>query len=364
VGGISRHFHALSATITVFNQEKQMSELGAAMSSNGEPLFEAFLNRHDDNAWREIISRLLPSIHEVDRTATEIWFHFFPLALLRALQQADDPEQLARKLLLEGKYLLKDQIDSSHEFFYGDRYWPQVKAAVSELAASASSHASLDLAAQIRRVAEGVASLEKVDESLVVGITAVAFMTLQQVGAEAFRASSSTMRKPSTRSPEQILKARRRDDKQGLFGFINPDRIFTITFSENDPGNSFKLINTQHVTTAAANDKRDFHSHEPRCVVGEGPIPVQCRSAACGTCWVGVLGGAEKLSAVADLEWRKIKEFGYIDTEEPRPLIRLACQAQAYGNVSIVIPPWNGMFGRFISQQRVEEEEEQQRSII
>lgn len=341
-----------------------MSESGAAMSSNGEPLFEAFLNRHDDKAWGEIISRLLPSIHEVDRTATEIWFHFFPLALLRALQQADDPEQLARRLLLEGKYLLKDQIDSSHEFFYGDRCWPQVKAAVSELAASASSPATLDLAAQINSVAAVVASLEKVDESLVVGITAVAFMTLQQVGAEAFRASRSTMRNLSQKSPEQILMARARDDKQGLFGFINPDKIFTIRLNENDPGARFTLINTQHLTTAAANDKRDFHSREPRCVVGEGPIPVQCRSAACGTCWVGVLGGAEKLSEVAELEWRKIKEFGYIDTEEPRPLIRLACQAQAYGNVSIVIPPWNGVFGKFIRQQKVAGEEEQQSPVI
>ena len=155
-----------------------------------------------------------------------------------------------------------------------------------------------------------------------------------------------------------------RDDKQGLFGFINPDKIFTITFSENDPGARFKLINTQHLTTAAANDKRDYYSREPRCVVGEGPIPIQCRSASCGTCWVGVLGGAEKLSEVAGLEWRRIKEFGYIDTDEPRPLIRLACQAQAYGNVSIVIPPWNGVFGKFIRQQTVAGEEEQESSVI
>src|SRR6185503_8190787 len=128
-----------------------MSESGAAMSSSGEPLFEAFLNQHGDKAWRDVISRLLPYIHEVDRTATEIWFHFFPLSLLRALQQADDQQRFARQLLLEGSYLLKNQIDSSHDFFYGDRYWPQVKAAVSELAASASSPVSLDLAAHISR---------------------------------------------------------------------------------------------------------------------------------------------------------------------------------------------------------------------
>jgi ferredoxin len=348
-----------------FQSGGKMSESGTAMSSSGgESLFEAFLNKHDDKTWSEIIHRLLPSIHEVDRTATQIWFHFFPLALLRALQQAADPEQLARRLLLEGQYVLKDQIDSSHEFFYGDRFWPQVKAAVSDLAASANSPATLDLAAQITNVAAQVANSEKADVSLVVGITAVAFMTLQQVGAETFKASRSTTRSPSRKSPEQILKARAKDDKQGLFGFINPDKIFTITFNENDPAARFSIINTQHMTTAAAADKRDFHSSEPRCVVGEGPIPVQCRSAACGTCWVGVLGGAEKLSEVAGLEWRKISEFGYIDTEEPRPLIRLACQAQAYGNVSIVIPPWNGVFGKFIRQQGIAGEGEQEGSVV
>jgi len=334
-----------------------MSESAAAINS-GEPLFEAFLNQHDDKAWREIINALLPSVHEVDRAATEIWFHFFPLALLRALQQAEDPDRFARKLSLEGSYLLKDQIYSSHEFFYGHRFWPQVKAAVTELAASTSAPASLDLATQIRAVAATVARLVNVEQSLVTGITAVAFMTLQQVGAPAFKSSPGAIPKSSRKSPDEILRERARDDKQGLFSFFQPDKLFTITFDESDPTAKFKLINTQHLTTAAANDKRDHHQRDPRCVTGEGPIPIQCRSAACGTCWVGVLGGAEKLSKVAVLEWQRIKEFGYIDTDEPRPLIRLACQAQAYGNVSIVIPPWNGVFGKFIRGEKSELEEE------
>jgi hypothetical protein len=61
-----------------------------------------------------------------------------------------------------------------------------------------------------------------------------------------------------------------------------------------------------------------------------------------------VLGGAEKLSPVSHFEWQRLKDFGYIDTEEEKPIIRLACQAQAYGAVSIVIPPWSGVFGRYI----------------
>src|SRR6266545_1841355 len=113
-----------------------VSHQGAAMSSNSEPLFEAFLNRHDDRAWREVVTQLQPAIHEVDRNATAIWFYFYPLALLQALQQADDVDRLVRRLQLQGKYYLKDQIDSSHAFLYGTRYWPQVKAAVAEYAAT------------------------------------------------------------------------------------------------------------------------------------------------------------------------------------------------------------------------------------
>ena len=66
------------------------------------------------------------------------------------------------------------------------------------------------------------------------------------------------------------------------------------------------------------------------------------------------MGGAEKLSEVAPLERRAMREFGYIDTDEPKPIIRLACQAQAFGAVSIVIPPWNGVFGKFLRRQKKE----------
>jgi hypothetical protein len=54
-------------------------------------------------------------------------------------------------------------------------------------------------------------------------------------------------------------------------------------------------------------------------------------------------------------EGKKIKEFGYTDTAEPRPLIRLACQALANGAVSIVIPPWNGQFGKYLKSLKNDE---------
>jgi len=330
-----------------------MIEPAAASDGSGEQLFEAFLNQHDDRAWRQIVLALLPSIHSVDKIATQIWFYFYPLSLARALTQSDDPERLARRLSLDGRYLLADQIDSSHQFLYGHRYWPQVKAAVTELAASGKAPTSLDLATQIRTIATNVAKRMSVDASLVTGITAVAFMTLQQVGASALKTSAGSVGKLHKKTPDQISRDREQDDAQHLIkSFFYPDKIFSIFFDEHDPSARFKLINTQHLTTAAANDKRNYHSRDPRCVIGEGPIPVECRSASCGTCWVGVLGGSQKLSEVRELERRKISEFGYVDTDEPRPLIRLACQAQAYGNVTIVIPPWNGVFGRIFRAER------------
>src|SRR3712207_8413624 len=83
------------------------------MSVKEKTPFEAFLEAHDDGAWAATVQELLPSIHEVDRTATQIWFRFFPLALLRAFEQSQDPARLAQRLLMQGRWYLKDQADSS-----------------------------------------------------------------------------------------------------------------------------------------------------------------------------------------------------------------------------------------------------------
>lgn len=322
-----------------------------------ETPFENFLNEHDEEAWAATLTTLLRSIHEVDKTATQIWFAFYPLSLYRALQAADDRAKLVQELLLQGSYYLKDQIDSSHKFLYGHRYWPAVKRAVEQHAAgeAQTDFSATKLADQILEVARSVAQSSKVDESLVVGITAVAFMTVQQAGLAAFKATpgkSLLDKKHARKSPEQILHDRARDDGQGLFGFLRTvDKKWTVTFDENDDSAKYKLNNTQDLAWGAADDRsRNWREIDPRRI--EGPIPVECRSASCGTCWVGVLGGAEKLADVAAREGKKIKEFGYIDTTEPRPLVRLACQAQAHGAVSIVIPPWNGVFGRYLNEAK------------
>src|SRR6185369_12103282 len=309
--------------------------------------FENFLNQQDEEAWSGALTTLLRSVHEVDRNATQIWFSFYPLGLFLALQRAEDPSRLAQQLLIQGDYSLRDQIDSSHTFLYGHRYWPDVKSATQtharEFASVNLAASSASLSEQILAVAQKAAEAAKVDRSLVVSMTAVAFMTLRQVGLDVFEQAAGKMlldRKHAQKSAEQVLRERAKDDSQGMLGFLRTvNKKWTVTYDENDDSAKYRLNHVQDLAWGAADDRsKNWREVDPRRV--EGPIPVECRSASCGTCWVGVLGGAEKLSDVAVREGKKIKEFGYIDTAESKPLIRLACQAQAQGAVSIVIPPW------------------------
>jgi len=313
--------------------------------------FESYLKQHDEESWSATLTTLLRSIHEVDRNATQIWFSFYPLSLFQALEQAEDPGKLTQQLLMQGNYWLKDQIDSSHTFLYGHRFWPEVKSAVQKYARAFSGGRSL--ADEILAVAKEAAKQAKADESLVVGITAVAFMTIKQAGYAAFEAAPGNMlldKKHARKSPADVLRERAVDDSQGFFAFLKTvDKKWTVTYDENDERAKYRLNHLQDLAWGAAGDRsRNWREIDPRRI--EGPIPVECRSASCGTCWVGVLGGAEKLSDVAAREGKKIKEFGYVDTSESKPLIRLACQAQAQGAVSIVIPPWNGVFGKYLKK--------------
>lgn len=321
------------------------------MTDSTQTPFEQFLAGHDEEAWAASLTTLLRSVHEVDKNATQIWFSFFPLSLFCAFETAEDPELLSAQLLVRGVYPLKEQVDSSHKFLYGHRYWPEVKKAVETFALNFAAGDASGLSDQILKVAREVEQTLKVDQSLVVGITAVAFMTVRQAGLPAFRDAKGEMlldRQHAKKSADQIWRERAVDDGQGLFGFLKTvDKKWTVTHDENDDAAKYKLNNAQDLAWGAEADRsRNWREIDPRRP--EGPIPVECRSASCGTCWVGVLGGAEKLSDVAVREGKKIKEFGYIDTTEPKPLIRLACQAQALGAVSVVIPPWNGVFGKYL----------------
>ena len=327
------------------------------MSNENNSPFMAFLTRHDQDAWWSAVHSLLPSIHDVDRDATKIWFYFWPLWLQQMLQEADANPALLGEMEFKGNADLSNQVDVSHVFVYGHRYWPRVKAAVSEHASSQAAPESLDLTDQIRTVAGQIAAAARVDESLLLGITAIGFMTLQQVGVEAFVAAEGRVHLGDwarKKSPQNVLADRAKNDGGGLLGFLKGlKQDYTITFDEGFKTARFKLIERTELTQASMTDQADHPYANIRCAPGDGPLPTECRSAACGTCWVGILGGNDRLSPVNPLERRRIARFGYIDTDEARPVIRLACKAKASGNVSVVVPPWNAVAGRYLEGRQI-----------
>jgi ferredoxin len=301
--------------------------------------------------WHRAVATISSEIHIIDRDATRIWFSFYPLDLHMALEAAraagEDPATTARRLGLMGKWRLADQIDSSHRFLFAHRYWPQVKSAIQAYAETPPS----SLPALFSAIADAASRVARVDREFLLGMSAVGLMTLRQVGVDAFIAAPGQIHlsdRARAMSAHQVLRKRARDDWQGLFGFTRGlKKRWTVTFDEADPEARFSVINDQDLAGGARTDHRDYRSRDERCTPNEGPIPVECRAASCGTCWIGVLGGAEKLSPVVERdEAARMKVFGYIDTSDERPLIRLACQARAMGAVSVVIPPWNGLFGK------------------
>jgi ferredoxin len=319
--------------------------------------FEQFLDNHDEQGWATAVNNLLPEIHEVDRNAVQIWFRFFPLALHRTLQSAENKDELIRKFVLQGDYELDGQIDSSHKFLYGHRFWKEIKEVITTRAENGET--AEDLVAEIRAIAKQAAQKAAVDQSLLVGIAAVGLMTLLQTGLQKFKAAPGAVsidKQHLKKSAQQILAERAKDDSQGIFGFLKTvDKQWTVTWDENDNRAKFKAIDDEEIASAAQRDQtQNWLEKDERCI--EGVIPVECRSSACGTCWVGVLGGAEKLSDVTRREEKSMRRFGYLYSDEPKPILRLACQAKTSGAVSIVIPPWNGVFGKEVYRGRVEEE--------
>jgi len=317
------------------------------MPENNHTL-EQYLDRFNERDWHAALDNLLPEIHSVDRNALQIWFRFFPLEFHRYVKTIEDRAELARSLALQGKWQLKDQIDTSHRFLYGHRYWKTVKELVQEEAVRPSDPGE-SLSNIIRRLAKAVSDQAGAAVPLVNAITAVGLMTLNQVGLDALKTAPGTIETPTglmARSPDAIVAERAKDDSQGILGFLKTvDKKFSVVYMDHSLTGSFQIINEEEIASASARDQsRDWRARDERC--WEGVVPVECRSASCGTCWVGVLGGQEKLSEVSRRERRQMKVFGYNQPPDEKPFLRLACQAKAFGNVTIVIPPWNGVFGK------------------
>lgn len=311
--------------------------------------FLTALEIHSESDWLSVIESISADIHEVDRVAAQVWFRFYPLDLVRHLESAEDLAQSMRGIAMEGDFGLLDKIDTSHRFFYGHRFWPQTKAAV--VARASDDAPAGDLADEIRSIAKVVASDAKTTEELTLGIAAVGLMTLVQTGLDELRAAPGIVKNPTgvmSRSPDEIVAERAKDDSQGFLGFLRTvDKEFSVTFSAFASEGKFKIINEEEIASASQKDhSRDWQSLDSRC--WDGPVPIECTSASCGTCWVGVLGGTEKLSSPSSRERKQMKVFGYNQPEIEKPFLRLACQAKATGNVTIVIPPWNAVFGKKI----------------
>lgn len=307
---------------------------------------EAFLQNHDEEAWNKALDRLRDSIHPVDRDAVGIWFSFWPLKLTDSLRKSEDPLQIAQELLLYGEYELQKGLDRSVEFLYGSRFWQEMRNAVVQTCDGASQPESLSLENHIRNLGKEVADRQGVEVSLALGIAAVALMVLRQIGLQAFRGEGATGGKPArTLSPEAVIRRRERPRKKSFFDFLRTvDRRYRIVWDENRDKGRFEAIQGQDIAMAAANDESDYQGIDRRRV--EGPVPIQCRNGACGFCWVGVLGGRRNLSEITDFERKRLKHFGYHHDEfegDSHPAVRLACQSKVYGEITIVIPPWNGV---------------------
>ena len=312
-----------------------------------ENLFDSFLKKQDELAWNRVLSELIPLIHPADQVATQIWFSFWPLKLARTLRESVDPSLTAKEMLLDGRYRLAEQIDSSVAFLYGSRYWHQVRGVLVENAETCGGIQDLELESIIRGVAKAAAARAQSPVPILMGISAVGCMILQQVGLAVLAASARNTTPPPQEgcSADEVMKRRNSRPKQGLFGFLkSTDKRYTVIFDENRKESSFEAVRGQDLSMACATDRRDNESGDHRCI--EGPIPCQCRSGACGYCWIGVLNGKERLSEATDFELKRLSYFGYSSSDrngDPHPHIRLACQAKCYGDVTIVIPPWNGV---------------------
>ncbi len=194
-----------------------------------------------------------------------------------------------------------------------------------------------------------VAEKLSVERQMVNAMAAIGLATLNQVGIEAFKAAAGEIEKPTgimSKSPNAVIAQREKDDSQGLFGFLKTvDKKFSVSYDNGRVAGKFDIMNDQEIASASArNQPGQWKEQDDRC--WEGVVPVECLSASCGTCWVGVLGGQDKLSEVSPRERRSMKVFGYNQPENEKPFLRLSCQAKAFGNATIVIPPWNGVFGK------------------
>jgi ferredoxin len=301
-----------------------------------------------DGHWAGLLERIAPELHAVDRDGVKIWFEMWPLVLHQLVEgtaeRPVDGAEVERFYQLKGQYRLKDLPDTSHRYLYGHRYWGQIKEGLALLADS------LDAEDELESLVRTLAGRVSAPKELTLGMAAIGWMTLRQCGTGFLKNGFVSSTKPG--KPEEMLRERASAFRPGLLNRLQGAKACERVIFDESQGMEgwFEVLPSQEITTAAELDKRPYHLSDPRCYEGMGPIPVDCRSGSCGTCWVGILGGNQNMEPVGDFERKRMEYFGYWDSGlhragDEKPLLRLACQAQVKGSVSIVIPPWNGVFG-------------------
>jgi ferredoxin len=287
-------------------------------------------------------------MHPVDRAATRIWFAFWPLELAEALAEPGGTAEMARIMDLEGDWKLENHIDDGVGFLYGAHHWRAVKKAALAHVESDTLDPAAPLAQTIEAVAKRAAEDDRVDVGIVLGIAAVALMILRRVGIDALGAVAD---KPAegpllSSSPDQIVSRRKRQSRDGVTFLKGVNRKWDVVWDERRKDGRFRAINGQDLAMASA-EKGDYRELDYRRT--DGPIPVECRSGSCGYCWVGVISGGENLSAISRFERERLRYFGYDTINEEgdsHPPIRLSCQSECRGDVTLAIAPWNGELNR------------------
>ena len=179
----------------------------------------------DEKSWLETLKQIIPNIHAVDRNATQIWFRFHPLALLRFIETAEDKAKALQQFAMQGDFDLKDQIDSSHKFLYGHRFWKTVKEEIEKRAESFNEKNS-DLKSEIELIANAVSDKAKANKSLTLGISAIGLMTLNAGRSRRFQIGERRNGK-TERSDDKFARQNRRRTRQRRFAG-------RFRFSQND----------------------------------------------------------------------------------------------------------------------------------
>ena len=179
-------------------------------------------------------------MHPVDRAATRIWFQVFPLALADAMARPDAAD-LARRMALAGRWRLADQIDTSHHFLFGHRFWPLRQGGPCSTTPMHRPRPAVSTSARrCTRRRHGPRRRRARPRIWSLGITAVGLRTLQQVGAAAMAAGPLTAEARGLLdglTADAVLARRRRPAGQGVLNVLRGARKqWTVTFDEQRAG--------------------------------------------------------------------------------------------------------------------------------